>query len=914
MPRLTLLLLPVLAFAACGGDGGSAPSAPAPPPAPPPPQPLSWTGVPESATLKVGEQKEISLSLSAAVAATYSHSASNANVTIAGESPRAGICRLQVTGVEPGVTNITVTATAAGYQTATATFPVMVDVRPLAWTDVPELETLKVGEQTEISLSLSAAVAATYSHSASNANVEITGASPRAGTYRLRVTGLEPGETEITVTATAAGYQTATATFPVTVDVRSLVWTDVPETATVTFGERAEISLSLSEPVAATYTHAASNSNVEVTGASPQAGIYRLQITGVEPGETTITVTATAAGYQTATATFPVTVDVRPLAWTDVPETATVRFGERTEISLSLSEPATAAYTHSASNANVEVTGASPRAGTYRLQVTGVAPGETEITVTATAPGYQTATATFPVTVDLRPLAWTDVPESETVTFGERTEISLSLSAPVAATYTHSASTANVEVTGASPRAGTYRLQVTGVEPGETEITVTAMATGYETATATFPVTVELQSLSWTNVPESETIEVGERKEFSLSLSAPVAATYEHSAGDGIVEISGVGSGTGTYRLRITGEEAGETTVTVTAMAHGHETATASFPLTVELRPLEWTVLPDGIEMEVGEERTVQLELNSPVLPELEIETPGDLVAAAAECVIGACEMTVRGLAGGESVITVTAIADGYTEATAEIDVFVDDPFDPALWRELVFDAFDCPSAASSERCQSRWGERTVEERITAVLPATPDFHILTRAVTRSGTWRFTRRQIDTIEEAIHDAVEQLTGAPFNGRITTGTRLKDEYGWVDVVPLGAAFWDGRPVCGAARLGATEGQVHINTDRLGDCDLLPVMMHEVGHALGFFHVLNLGDYLMSPLLTEIPAVFSETEQFHARLAFGLGRGAPYTPDPRKTSTTSLLTTDLFAIGPVLRLEDLLLEGMVQCPLH
>lgn len=412
----------------------------------------------------------------------------------------------------------------------------------------------------------------------------------------------------------------------------------------------------------------------------------------------------------------------------------------------------------------------------------------------------------------------------------------------------------------------------------------------------------------------SETIKVREQKEVSLSLSASVAADYSHSASHANVTIAGESPRAGIYRLQITGEEAGETTITVTATADGYETATASFPLTVELRTLEWSVLPDGIEMEVGDERTVQLELNSPVLPELGIETPGEIVAAAAECVIGACEMTVRGLAGGETVITVTATADGYTEATGEIEVFVEDPFDPALWRELVFDAFDCPAAASSERCQSRWGDRTVEERITAILPVQPDFHILTRAATRSGTWRFSSRQIDTIEEAIHDAVEQLTGTPFSGRITTGTRLKDEYGWVDVLPLGNAFWEGRPPCGAASVGATEGVILINTDRLDDCDLLPLTMHEVGHALGFFHVLNLGDYLMSPLLTEIPAVFTETEQLHARLAWDLGRGAFFTPDPRKTSTTSLLTTGVFSRGPLLRLEDIPLEGMVQCPLH
>lgn len=422
------------------------------------------------------------------------------------------------------------------------------------------------------------------------------------------------------------------------------------------------------------------------------------------------------------------------------------------------------------------------------------------------------------------------------------------------------------------------------------------------------------QPLSWTDVPESETIKVGERKEISLSLSAAVTATYSHMASTANVEVTGESPGAGVYRLQITGAEAGATTITVTAMADGYETATASFPLAVELRTLEWTVLPDEIEVEVGEQETAHLELNSPVLPDLQLETSNENVAVSAECVIGACQMTVVGLAGGDSVITVTATADGYTEAAGEIEVLVEDPFDPALWRELVFDAFECPTGFTDEGCRRFWGDRTVEERITAVLPVPPDFHILTRASTRDGAWRFTGQQIDTIEEAIHDAVEQLTGTPFTGRITTGTRLKDEYGWVDVLPLGNAFWEGRPPCGAAAVGRTEGVILINTDRLDDCDLLPLAMHEVGHALGFFHVLNLGDYLMSPLLTEIPASFSEAEQFHARLAVELGRGARYTPDPRKTSTTSFPTTDAFSAGTPRGIGDIPLEGMVQCPLH
>ena len=61
--------------------------------------------------------------------------------------------------------------------------------------------------------------------------------------------------------------------------------------------------------------------------------------------------------------------------------------------------------------------------------------------------------------------------------------------------------------------------------------------------------------------------------------------------------------------------QAGETTVTVTAMAPGYATATATFPVTVELRPLAWTNLPAEIELEVGDQETVNLQLNASLLP-----------------------------------------------------------------------------------------------------------------------------------------------------------------------------------------------------------------------------------------------------------------------------------------------------------
>ena len=491
------------------------------------------------------------------------------------------------------------------------------------------------------------------------------------------------------------------------------------------------------------------------------------------------------------------------------------------------------------------------------------------------------------------PLSWNDVPESATIKVGEKKEIVLSLSSAVTATYTHSASTENVTLAGQSPRAGIYTLEITGVQAGETTVTVTAMAEGYATATATFPVTVELRPLAWTNLPTEIELEVGDQEPVNLQLNAFVLPELQMEPSNTNVAVSAE-CVLGACEMTVVGLAVGESVVTVTATAEGYTGATGEVNVTVTLRPLEWTDLPDEIELEVGSEETARLRLSQPVRPNLEVDVSNRNVAAFAECRTGVCELTVEALFEGESVITLTATADGYTDATGEIEVFVTDPFQLALWRELVFDGYDCPRADSTARCTRLWGGRAVEDRITSVLPSQPNFHILTTARLTVGTYRFTRSHVQTIEDAIRDAVPQTTGERFDGRITTSsTSFRDQDGWVDIIPVGNDFWEGEGgPCGAASVGARNGTILVNVDRLDDCDLLSVAMHEVGHALGFFHVLDLGDYIMSPFLSGIPPVFHDDEQYHARLAWESGRGARYTPDPRRRSRATL-TTDAFS---------------------
>ena len=670
-----------------------------------------------------------------------------------------------------------------------------------------------------------------------------------------------------------------------------LSWSDVPESATIKVGEKKEIVLSLSSAVAATYTHSAGTENVTLAGQSPRAGIYTLEITGVQAGETTVTVTAMAAGYVTATATFPVTVELRPLAWTNLPTEIELEVGDQEPVNLQLNAFVLPELQMEPSNANVAVS-AECVPGACEVTVVGLAVGESVITVTATAEGYTGATGEINVTVRLRPLEWTNIPDEVEVELSRQEMVRLRLSREVLPELRVETSNDNVAAHGEC-RVGECELIIAGIYAGKTRVTVIATADGYTEARGEIAVTVTLRPLEWTELPDEIELDVGSEVTARLRLSQPVRPDLEVDVSNRNVAASAE-CRTGVCELTVEALLEGESVITLTATADGYTEARGEIAVTVTLRPLEWTDLPGEIELDVGSEVTARLRLSQPVRPDLEVDVSNRNVAASAECRTGVCELTVEALLEGESVITFTATADGYTDATGEIEVFVADPFQLALWRELVFDGYDCPRADSTARCTRLWGGRAVEDRITSVLSSQPNFHILTTARLTVGTYRFTRSHVETIKDAIRDAVPQTTGERFDGRITTSsTGFRDQDGWVDIIPIGNDWWeDGVGPCGAASVGARNGTILVNVDRLDDCDPLPVAMHEVGHALGFFHVLDLGDYIMSPFLSGIPPVFHDDEQYHGRLAWELGRGARYTPDPRRRSLATL-TTDAFS---------------------
>ena len=177
------------------------------------------------------------------------------------------------------------------------------------------------------------------------------------------------------------------------------------------------------------------------------------------------------------------------------------------------------------------------------------------------------------------------------------------------------------------------------------------------------------------------------------------------------------------------------------------------------------------------------------------------------------------------------------------------------FWNQLVFDTHDCPA----ERC----GE-PLERRRSHVLSTTgPDFHIRTHDET--GERIVTEENVQRIRADIPRTMAIITGEPFRGRILDGARAASRQSTINI-----EFDELDPdLCGQAQVGAA---VVIQSSALSrhefdasgqGCPPIPVLRHEVAHAMGFFHVSYGGD-LMS-WLPEYVSDFSEREVHHMQLA-------------------------------------------------
>lgn len=158
------------------------------------------------------------------------------------------------------------------------------------------------------------------------------------------------------------------------------------------------------------------------------------------------------------------------------------------------------------------------------------------------------------------------------------------------------------------------------------------------------------------------------------------------------------------------------------------------------------------------------------------------------------------------------------------------------------------------------------------------------------------------IRNALTRAVPIYTGGKYAATIETGTETRpDTPGWINVlVEYNLAE---RSTCGWAYVGRDPGEITLIINNVCSCGSIKipghVVIHEVGHALGFFHVPDAKSVMYPTVAGNCPSGDpSAVEQYHAAIAYQRPRG---NRDPDIDPSNSGLLQPV-QLGPSVRIKN------------
>ena len=240
--------------------------------------------------------------------------------------------------------------------------------------------------------------------------------------------------------------------------------------------------------------------------------------------------------------------------------------------------------------------------------------------------------------------------------------------------------------------------------------------------------------------------------------------------------------------------------------------------------------------------------------------------------------VTLTAMNLGRSDISVTATDPDGLSVTQRFGMAGEPPtsegLDDAFWRQFAFNDHDCRTPAACR--EAGYEYRPLEERVLWRLPSpSPSFFLLTT--------RMDDALVDLIRETVPRAVSQLTGVQYTGSVEVGTQdRRSQRGWVVVEGAGGGLQPESHACrdvvvefcGWAYIGREQGCIVLNTAARRACLTPSLIMHEVGHALGFYHTDNRRDIMHRTGLGRHRGQYSSRERSHGAVAYTQPRGARY----------------------------------------
>ena len=568
--------------------------------------------------LNVGDAVAVPVGVSDPDGDLLTISASSDNPALVTAAWNPATTTVDVTGVAAGLANVTVIADDGRGGVVNTSFSVTVNAlnqNPTIAPIAPQI--LNVGDAVAVPVGVSDPDGDPLTISASSDNPALVTAAWNPATTTVDVTGVAAGLANVTVIADDGRGGVVNTSFSVTVNALNQNPTIAPIAPQIlNVGDAVAVPVGVSDPDGDPLTISASSDNPALVTAAWNPATTTVDVTGVAAGLANVTVIADDGRGGVVNTSFNVTVNALNQNPTIAPiDPQILNVGDVVAVPVGVSDPDGDPLTISASSDNPALVTAAWNPATTTVDVTGVAAGLANVTVTADDGRGGVVNTSFNVTVNAlnqNPTIAPIVPQ--TLNVGDALAVPVGVSDPDGDPLTINANSDNPALVTAAWNPATTTVDVTGVAAGSANVTVTADDGRGGVVNTSFSVTVNALNQNPTIAPIApQILNVGDVVAVPVGASDPDGDPLTISASSDNPALVTAAWNPATTTVDVTGVAAGSANVTVTADDGRGGLASTSFAVTVnapEIKPTD-PPPPSGIDLNAV-----------PVLPDLQAIAP----------------------------------------------------------------------------------------------------------------------------------------------------------------------------------------------------------------------------------------------------------------------------------------------------